>query len=228
MVIHFEHSVEANKAWAFKRPGDKALWGLVCVTLLCGPSCAKREAQAPKPEPAAERPSDQAEEAPAPAAAQTSWPQALDRADDYGDEAEADSKEKDRAAKQQAAPEAQAPMSESARRQKAEVERKPTRPASAPAKENVAAGAPAPAGNPLAQWSHSVAQLEKNYDLFQDAIALSTPDCPAADKFRQTVCTLAERICSLEEQLPATTKRRCEDGRQRCEQALQKYRARCD
>lgn len=221
MVTNFEHDV-----WARKRVGNVARWTRLCATILCVVACAKREAQAPKPEPAAAPgpPSDAQEESVTPSSAEFSWPGALDNADDT--EAQAGGS----AEKKEAKPAAAAPAPERARTQNAEAAAPaPARPASRKANDEAAVGGAASAGGePLAEWRHSVALMDQTYDRFQDAMALSTPDCPAADKFRQAVCTLAEHICRLEEQMPTTTKRRCDDGRQRCEQAGQKYRARCD
>lgn len=201
---------------------------LQLVVLALG--CSKREPQAPQPDqPAAAAPPPPAEvqqeqpEVPS----GNGWPNAA------GAQA-AGASSGDGTGEKKAASQEPAVLDESARARDVNPERAPVpkQPApAAPAKPKASASlgrAEKEEDDQLVEWGRSVALLERTFDQFEHAMELATPDCPAADKFRQTVCTLAEHICNLEQQVPNTIKRRCDDGRQRCEQAGQKYRARCD
>lgn len=193
--------------------------------------CSKREPQAPKPDqPAAAAPPPPAEvqreqpEVPS----DKGWPGA-------GGAQAAGAPSADRPAEKKAASQEPAALDESARARDVNPERAPVpkqpapaAPAKPKASSSLGRAEKEEEGDQLAEWGRSVELLERTFDQFEHAMELATPDCPAADKFRQTVCTLAEHICNLEQQVPNTIKRRCDDGRQRCEQAGQKYRARCD
>lgn len=82
--------------------------------------------------------------------------------------------------------------------------------------------------SPALAASQSWSQLNVAFGDLESALALSVPDCGAAERFRQNVCTLAERICTLEQDLPSTTPHNCEDGRKRCSDATSRYHGKCD
>lgn len=82
--------------------------------------------------------------------------------------------------------------------------------------------------SPALAASQSWSQLNVAFGELESALALSVPDCGAAERFRQNVCTLAERICTLEQDLPSTTPHNCADGRKRCSDATSRYHGKCD
>ncbi len=60
---------------------------------------------------------------------------------------------------------------------------------------------------------------------FDDALGLASPDCDAAERFRDAVCSLSERICEIAQ--AGALSGRCSDGRRRCAQSRQRYAERC-
>lgn len=227
MVLWFERS-EVSKALS-----DRAI-GVLSACLLSVAACSKRGPTAPKPEqpevvsPAAtasvQQPAKVEQQRPADEKSveeeDSAWPGAINRT-----------------ASESAAPPSEKKREGSASRGagRAESERD-VRPKKAATPQAAAAAKPGPVAKEsadaddteLAEWGRSVALLDQTFANFENALELSVPDCVSAEKFRQAVCTLAERICSLEAQVPNTAEQRCTDGRQRCEQAGQKYRARCE
>lgn len=106
-----------------------------------------------------------------------------------------------------------------------------SRAAAKPAKGELGASegsASADEAQPALAVSESWTQLNLAFDGLTSALALSVPDCSAAERFRQNVCSLAEHICSLERDLPSTTPHNCGDGRTRCNDATSRYNAKCD
>jgi hypothetical protein len=81
---------------------------------------------------------------------------------------------------------------------------------------------------PALAVTESWTQLNVAYDELTSALALSVPDCSAAERFRHNVCALAEHICTLERELPSTTPHNCGDGRTRCSEATIRYNAKCE
>jgi hypothetical protein len=105
---------------------------------------------------------------------------------------------------------------------------KATPPAKGELEEIGAGEGAADEAEPALAAEQSWTRLGVAFDELTSALALSVPDCGAAERFRQNVCTLAERICTLERDLPSTTPHRCTDGRQRCTDATTRYNAKCD
>jgi type IV secretory pathway VirB10-like protein len=198
------------------------------LLLLLVIACSQRQAQAPKPEPpatAAPSPADSEEEQHE-RAPDDRWPEATGGAANA--EAKGEGAPGKKAAPAPAAPAEAARTGASPLRQEEQASQ-PARPAASKPKDKATLDRSAKADEQnLSEWSRSISLLEESFEQFENAIELAAPNCPAADKYRLTVCALADRICSLEEQVPTTTRRRCDDGKQRCAQAGQKYRARCD
>jgi hypothetical protein len=62
-----------------------------------------------------------------------------------------------------------------------------------------------------------------------DAVKLSTPDCPSARDRKQAICDLANQICQLVDRDPdvASVESYCDDARQRCNEAGRRTAQRC-
>lgn len=208
---------------------SRVVWVVVASSLV---ACAKTDAQAPAKEApsalaAAPEAAEEATTSPPPpsAAPLDRWPQA---------EAKPGAEAPAAGGPPQSAP---APILAPAPRQKAddtEKKKESSRPSAAakPAKGALGASegrsASADEAEPALAVSESWTQLNVAYDDLTSALALSVPDCGAAERFRQNVCALAERICTLERDLPSTTPHNCNDGRTRCSDATSRYNAKCD
>lgn len=208
----------------------RALGG-ISVGVFCGlVGCAKTDVQAPAKEaPSAVSVAPEAVEAapppPAPSSASADrWPAAEEKP------AAAAGAGLGRAS--QSAP---APMLAPAPREKSDVakhKKEAAPPAPKPAKgalgESEARSPVADEAEPALAYTESWTQLNVAFDSLASALALSVPDCSVAERFRQNVCALAERICELERDLPSTTPHHCGDGRSRCSEATSRYNAKCD
>jgi hypothetical protein len=62
-----------------------------------------------------------------------------------------------------------------------------------------------------------------------DAVKLSTPDCPSARERKQAICDLANQICQLVDRDPdvASVESYCDDAKQRCSEAERRTAQRC-
>jgi type VI protein secretion system component VasK len=74
-----------------------------------------------------------------------------------------------------------------------------------------------------------VERLRSTFEELARVLSTGTPDCDAADRFRQRVCDLAQRICDLSQQLPSSSRAAgdCTDGRERCRQANSRFDETC-
>lgn len=80
----------------------------------------------------------------------------------------------------------------------------------------------------LERAQQATVDIDLAFERMAEALELAVPDCSAAERFRQNLCSLADHICQIEQELPTTTMRRCEDGKKRCADASKRYRTRCD
>lgn len=210
------------KRWA-RQPWLVPALGLLAVG---ASACAKTDAQAPAkeapsapavaPEAAEVLPNEQRATSPTTSGADR-WPQA-----------EAQPKTDDGSPPAAAAPiVAPAPRPRAVGEEKKETAK--TRAAKAKG-ELGAAGHPGAADEaaPALAVTESWTRLNGAFDGLTSALALSIPDCDAAERHRQNVCSLAERICALERDLPSTTPHRCNDGQTRCADATNRYNAKCE
>ncbi len=89
--------------------------------------------------------------------------------------------------------------------------------------------APADAEPTLVTPAMAFQQLEERYQALGEALSLTEPNCLAAQKLRDSICDLSERICRLEFGLPTSTEvRRCAQGRARCVQARADFDRKCN
>lgn len=211
---------------------EKLRWVLLVLT--CGGvfACAKSEHQAPvkeAPSAAAVPVEEERQQAPAAspeAPSPDTWPQAGAGGPSPAPKAE------------QVAPAPlplDKPADDSAAEKKKDSAKASPRPRAAPKPGNGAKGAGIASegalddeASPALAASQSWSQLNVAFGELESALALSVPDCGAAERFRQNVCTLAERICTLEQDLPSTTPHNCADGRKRCSDATSRYHGKCD
>lgn len=207
----------------------------VFVVLTCGGmfACAKSEHQAPVKEApsAAPVPVEERQAAPAQAVApegnaRDEWPQA--------GAAPPPASPKARGVAPAPSPFDKPEPSDASEKKKDSAKEAPRqRAASKPGKAGMGSGAASEAelddeGSPALAASQSWSQLNVALGELESALSLAVPDCSAAERFRQNVCSLAERICTLEQDLPSTTPHNCVDGRKRCSDATSRYHGKCD
>jgi hypothetical protein len=81
-------------------------------------------------------------------------------------------------------------------------------------------------------WDFGPAPTERTQTLRQrldDAVRLSTPDCPSARERKQAICDLAQQICQMVDRDPdvASVESYCDDAKQRCNEAAKRTAQRC-
>jgi len=105
---------------------------------------------------------------------------------------------------------------------------KPAKPAATRAREAAptAARRPRAESNDGMDWSAEPQVLRQRLD---DAVKLSTPDCPSARERKQAICDLANQICQLVDRDPdvASVESYCDDAKQRCSEAERRTAQRC-
>jgi type IV secretory pathway VirB10-like protein len=191
--------------------------------------CAKSDSRAPAkeaPSAAAVAPEPVAEEAPLPPSTASSdrWPQAEAKSGD----APAGAPPKSEPAPIFAPAPRDNKSDGAAKRKEAASPRSAAKPAKGGAIGSEGRSGLDDEAEPALAVSESWTQLNVAFEEMASALALSVPDCGTAERFRQNVCALAERICNLERELPSTTPHNCSDGRSRCSDATSRYNAKCD
>jgi len=81
-------------------------------------------------------------------------------------------------------------------------------------------------------WDFGPSPSERTRALRQrldDAVKLSTPDCPSARERKQAICDLAQQICQMVDRDPdvASVESYCDDAKQRCNDAEKRTTQRC-
>jgi len=81
-------------------------------------------------------------------------------------------------------------------------------------------------------WDFGLAPSDRTRALRQqldDAVKLSTPDCPSARERKQAICDLAQQICQMVDRDPdvASVESYCGDAKQRCSDAEKRTAQRC-
>jgi hypothetical protein len=105
----------------------------------------------------------------------------------------------------------------------------PTKPA---AKRRAPAKGEAPSSEQSPDWAVGPTPTESARTLrrrLDDAVKLSTPDCPSARERKQAICDLAQQICQMVDRDPdiASVESYCDDARQRCSDAEKRTAQRC-
>ena len=113
----------------------------------------------------------------------------------------------------------------------------PPAPTRSPAKPAAKRSAPAKGEAPSSEegapdWATGPGPSERARTLRQrldDAVKLSTPDCPSARERKQAICDLAQQICQMVDRDPdvASVESYCDDAKQRCSDAEKRTAQRC-
>jgi hypothetical protein len=117
----------------------------------------------------------------------------------------------------------------------------PATPAPRPAKPAASKAAPGGAANALRRalgdgddgmdWRTGAPASESQLlrQRLDEAVKLSTPDCPSARERKQAICDLANQICQLVDRDPdvASVESYCDDAKQRCSAAERRTAQRC-
>jgi hypothetical protein len=108
----------------------------------------------------------------------------------------------------------------------------PASPAKPAAKRRAPAKGEAPSSEG-ADWAVGPTPTERARTLRQrldDAVKVSTPDCPSARERKQAICDLAQQICQMVDHDPdvASVESYCDDARQRCSDAEKRTAQRCN
>ena len=110
----------------------------------------------------------------------------------------------------------------------------PPAPTRSPAKRSAPAKGEAPSSEEGApDWATGPGPSERARTLRQrldDAVKLSTPDCPSARERKQAICDLAQQICQMVDRDPdvASVESYCDDAKQRCSDAEKRTAQRCN
>ena len=99
------------------------------------------------------------------------------------------------------------------------------------AKRRAPAKPEAPSGEQGMDWAvpDPTERAQSLHQRLDDAVRLSTPDCPSARERKQSICDLAQQICQMVDRDPdvASVESYCNDAKQRCSEAEKRTAQRC-